>query len=143
MDADLIQGWAHRFYLQAIKASVNSDTLLMIRCEGRRIGSQLKLKEIVKGGVLSQLLRRFSAYLWIGTPNLEFYRWCTVDDDKITPARYCVENERFALADDERESARATRREEFGLDDGSVAFLFSGKLIERKSWETSWPRPGF
>ncbi|MDB4733770.1 glycosyltransferase [Planctomycetota bacterium] len=132
LDAVLIQGWAQRFYLQAIKASVNSDTPLMIRCEGRRIGSQSKLKEFVKRFVLSRLLKRFSAYLWIGTPNLEFYRWCGVDEDKLMPARYCVENERFALGDDERESARVTRREEFGLDESSVAFLFSGKFIEKK-----------
>ena len=45
-----------------------------------------------------QLVRRYDAYLAIGTANREFYRGYGVSDQQIFDAHYCIENARFEQA---------------------------------------------
>jgi glycosyltransferase involved in cell wall biosynthesis len=51
---------------------------------------------------------------------------------RVFDAPYCVDNERFVGAAEALEPRRGTIRASWGVKDGSVVMLFSGKLIEKK-----------
>ncbi len=125
-DAFVVNGWVVKSCLQALWACRRANVPCIVRGEANNIRPRPWWKRQIQ----RQLIRQYSACLYIGQANARFYRGHGVPDQRLFPALYCVDNHRFATAASKVD--RQLARQRFNLSSESVVFLFSGKLIEKK-----------
>jgi glycosyltransferase involved in cell wall biosynthesis len=126
-DAFIVNGWVAKSCLQTLWACKRCKVPCIVRGES----SVLRPRAWWKRTVHRWLVRQYAACLYIGESNAAFYRRHGVPEQRLFPARYFVDNERFARQAGMpglREAAR--RRWEIPPD--RVVFLYSGKLIPKK-----------
>lgn len=128
-DAVVINGWVVKSCLQGLKACRR----LGIPCIVRGEANDLRARPFWKRWLQARLVRRYAACLPIGNANRAFYLARGVASDRLFPARYCVENERFASAADRLATQREALRAAWGIAPAATCFLFSGKLIDKKA----------
>lgn len=126
LDAVIVNGWVAKSCLQALWACKRAGIPCIVRGEANNIRPRPWWKRQIQ----RQLVRQYSAYLFIGQANASFYRSHGVSDRKLFPALYCVDNDRFATA--AMVVDRQAARQQFQLSSQGTVFLFSGKLIEKK-----------
>ncbi len=82
--------------------------------------------------MISGLFRRFSAFLYVGQANFEYFRYHGVPESKLFPAPHCVENQRFysnaAIAAADALEWKAG----LGIPREDAVVLFAGKLESKK-----------
>jgi len=86
----------------------------------------------VKRAVLRRLLSRIDRMLYIGEGNRQFYLEQGIDERRLAPAPYCVDNRRFAAAAAAVRNARGRIREEWRIPAEAFCFLFAGKFMAKK-----------
>lgn len=126
-DAFVVNGWVVKSCLQALRGCRRYRVPCIVRGEANLLRPRAWWKRLGHRWLLS----RYAAALYIGEANREFYRQGGLQDSQLFPARYCVDNSRFAAAAAEV-TDRKKVREQWGLDPSGTVFLFSGKLIEKK-----------
>jgi len=82
--------------------------------------------------LLSWLLSRSQAGLYIGTRNRKFYSQMGLPENKLFPVPYSVDNARFSSEAERLLPQRNSLCAENGLDAELPIFLFCGKLISKK-----------
>jgi glycosyltransferase involved in cell wall biosynthesis len=127
-DAFLVNGWNVKSYFQAVAACWR----LAVPCLVRGESNMLRPRPWWKGIGHRVLLRRFAACLAIGKSNAEFYLRHGFPQARLFPARYCVDNERFAAQAEEVMPHRNQIRQQWGIAADKIVFLFCGKFIEKK-----------
>lgn len=125
-DALIVNGWVVKSCLQGLRACRR----LRIPCLVRGEANDLRRRAFWKRWLQRQLVHQYAGCLAIGKANADFYRHRGVPEERLFSAPYCVENERFAAADDPRRTRDARRR--WNIAEDAVCFLSSGKLIEKK-----------
>lgn len=125
-DAVVVNGWVAKSCLQALWACKRSGIPCIVRGEANNIRPRPWWKRQIQ----RQLVRQYSACLYIGKASASFYRSHGVSDSKLFPALYCVDNDRFATA--AAVVDRQAARRQFQLSSEATVFLFSGKLIGKK-----------
>jgi glycosyltransferase involved in cell wall biosynthesis len=125
-DALIVNGWVVKSCLQALWACQRTGTPCIVRGEA----NNLRRRAWWKRWLQRQLVRRYSAYLYIGEANRRFYKEHGVADSALFPARYCIENERFSRG--ATAELRQATRTQWELPESGTVFLYSGKLIEKK-----------
>ena len=127
-DAVLVNGWVAKTCLQALWACRR----LGIPCLVRGEANLLRPRPAWKHALHRLLVRRYDAWLAIGSANRDFYRFHGCPEDRIFWAPYAVDNDYFAAAAVARTGRRAELRAVFGIPPGRTVFLFAGKLVEKK-----------
>ncbi len=125
-DAFIINGWVVKSCLQGLRACRRQRIPCLVRGEA----NDLRPRPWWKRWLQRQLVRQYAGCLAIGRANAEFYRRRGVPERRLFSAPYCVENERFAAADDPQRRMAARRR--WNIAEEAVCFLSSGKLIDKK-----------
>jgi glycosyltransferase involved in cell wall biosynthesis len=125
-DALVINGWVVKSCLQGLRACRR----LRIPCLVRGEANDLRPRAFWKRWLQRQLVHQYAGCLAIGKANAEFYRRRGVPEARLFSAPYCIDNERFAAADDPQRRREARRRWDIAED--AVCFLSSGKLIHKK-----------
>jgi len=125
-DAVVVNGWVVKSCLQALWACRRARIPCIVRGEANNIRPRPWWKRQIQ----RQLVRQYSACLYIGQANADFYRSHGVAERKLFPALYCIDNDRFATAAATVDRQAARRR--FQLSPDTTVFLFSGKLIGKK-----------
>lgn len=128
IDAVVVNGWVVKTCLQTLFACKRLGIPCIVRGEANHLRPRAWWKRILQ----RQLVRRFDAYLPIGTANRSFYRSYGIAETQMFDARYCVENERFAMAADHVESQRRTIRQRWNVPEGATCFLYCGKFETKK-----------
>lgn len=128
IDVVVVNGWVVKTCLQTLWACRK----LRIPCIVRGEANNLRPRPWWKRVLQRQLVRRYDAYLPIGSASREFYRSYGIPEQQMFDARYCVENERFARAAEEARPRRAELRRQWGIPDQAVCFLFCGKFEPKK-----------
>lgn len=127
-DALVVNGWQVKSCLQALRAARRAGIPCLVRGEANLLRPRPWWKRVLHG----RLLSRYSACLYIGKRNREFYERHGVSPSRLFPALYCIDNDRFSSEAAAWSSRPAECRQHFGIDSDKVCFLFSGKLIEKK-----------
>lgn len=92
-----------------------------------------KFKTFLKKWTLNLLIFPLIDYfLYIGLENKLFYENYGIKDQKLIPAPYCVDNERFSKAYQRLKGSKIALREKLGLPKDKKLILFVGKYIEKK-----------
>lgn len=101
---------------------------LMLRGDSHRLFRRKSVKEAVRRKLISLVFRRFSAFLYVGSANYEYFRYHGVPERKLFRAPHAVDNDRFVLAYDKARAEAAVWKRELGIPPGNVVILFAGKL---------------
>lgn len=126
-DAVIVNGWVVKTCLQALRACRLRGIPCIVRGEANHLRPRAWWKRLLQ----RQLVRQFSAFLYIGSANRDFYKSYGVRDEQLFPARYCIENERFLSASQDS-SRRDRARHSWGIPDVAITFLYCGKFIDKK-----------
>jgi glycosyltransferase involved in cell wall biosynthesis len=126
-DAVIVNGWVVKTCLQTLRACERLGIPCVVRGEANHLRPRPWWKRVLQ----RWLVRRYSAYLYIGEANREFYKSYGVTDDRLFPCRYCIENNRFAEAANS-EKIRRQGQQRWGVDPERTCFLYSGKFEEKK-----------
>ena len=128
IDAVVVNGWVVKTCLQTLTACRK----LGIPCIVRGEANNLRPRPLWKRLIQRQLVRRYDAYLPIGTASRNFYRGYGVKESVMFNAPYCVENDRFARAAQEAAPRRNELRSRWQIPENAVCFLFCGKFETKK-----------
>ena len=134
MGADVlwIQGWQVAAYWQAVLEARRAGVRIWLRGETNARSNTGRTGRQFKRQLLRQLLCRVDQFLYIGEANRQFYLEQGIDDERLAPAPYCVDNARFATAAAAARPERRRIREEWGIPADAFCFLFAGKLLAKK-----------
>ncbi len=132
-DYDVVwaHGYAHATTWLTLAAARASGARVLIRDEQTLLHARPKLRSFAKAAGLRTLFSRASG-LYIGEENRRFFRHYGMPEDRLHPARYCVDNAYFRAQAAALAPARTEIRSSFGIDDGAPVVLFTGKLIDKK-----------
>lgn len=126
--AVIVGGWNALPLLQTLQACRSLGIPCLVRAES----SGLARRPPWVRAVHRRLLSRFDACLAIGEANRKFYAANGVPAERIFPAPYFADNERFASQAARWLPERASIRAGWGLAPEDVCFLFVGKLVRKK-----------
>jgi glycosyltransferase involved in cell wall biosynthesis len=76
--------------------------------------------------------RGISQFVSIGNQSRAFYRSFSIEEERITRGKYCVDTDFFDLKKEERLKKRSEIREQWGIPKDAFVVLFVGRLFERK-----------
>lgn len=130
-DAVWVHGYAHlTTWLAAVPARATGARLL-VRDEQTLLHGRPAHKRALKEAALRALYSQASA-LYIGEQNKRHFQHYGMPEERLFPARYCVDNEFFRAKAAELAPRRRELRASFGITDDAPVVLFAGKLIEKK-----------
>jgi glycosyltransferase involved in cell wall biosynthesis len=127
-DAVIVGGWNALPLLQAVRAARGLGIPCLVRAES----SGLRPRPVWTRALHRGLLSRFQACLAIGESNRRFYRESGVPAERIFPAPYFADNDRFAAQAERWMPERDAIRAGWGIAPAEVCFLFAGKLVPKK-----------
>jgi glycosyltransferase involved in cell wall biosynthesis len=99
----------------------------------------MEVKKRVRGLGVRVLFKRFACFLAVGKANADYFRAHGVPESKIVRCPHVVDNEFFRREreetrglKDQKTKGRRGLREELGIAEDELVFLFAGKLEEKK-----------
>ena len=126
-DAVIVNGWVVKSCLQTLWACKRLGIPCLVRGEANVLRPRPWWKRVIHRA----LVRQYAACLYIGKSNAEFYRRHGVPDERLFPALYFVDNERFAqqatLA-----GPRKTARKRWEMPGNATVYLYCAKFIPKK-----------
>lgn len=127
-DIVLLTGWNQLPLLQALAAAVQLGLPRIVRGES----NALRPRRQWTIPLHRALLAAYDGFLSIGHANREFYERAGVPPYRIVEGGYFVDNDHIVALADRELPRRTAIREGWGIPDGAVCFLFSGKLVAKK-----------
>lgn len=131
-DVLLVNGWFSASYLLAIVSGFFVGTKVLLRGESNGLREPRGIKGWVKRTVLRFMFGRCYKILSIGTLNRSFYTSLFVPEERLRHVPYSVDNNYFKSALQDCAPELPALRRRYKIDDGTVVFLFCGKLIAKK-----------
>lgn len=107
-------------------------TALIFRGDSHRLVRRAGLRESIRRKLISLIFRRFSAFLYVGSANYEYFRYHGVRENKLFKSPHAVDNERFFASADSARVEAATWRAQLGIPHADLVILFAGKLESKK-----------
>jgi glycosyltransferase involved in cell wall biosynthesis len=127
-DLAILTGWQSKMLVQAWWACVRLQLPRIVRGESNAMAR----RPLWKRAVHRAWLRGFDRFLAIGRANRDFYLRAGVDEARIHPCPYFVDNQRFADAARLLRAQRTALRSTWSIPDATTCYLFCGKLIAKK-----------
>jgi len=130
LDALWLHGYKHQVQLRAICAARRLGIPILVR--GDSNVPEASLKSEISARVVRRLFRKIDAFLHIGKQNRQFYAERGVDDARLFPVPYAVDNMRFQQAVQDACSSRGELLASLSMIAGAPVILYSGKLTSGK-----------
>ena len=134
-DAVWVHGWGSLPHCQVIHSAASIGLPVLLRGESLPAAdAAIDLRNRLRKLFYTRwLFSRAAAFLYIGSRNREFYRGYGIEDDRLFPMPYAVDNAFFQTRCLEAQPKRDGFRHSLGLVPGRPVILFTGKLIRRKA----------
>jgi len=126
-DAILLFGWNNILYIKSFFLAKIHKVPIILRVETNSSQKINYFKKIIKYFILNILFKYIDYFLYIGTLNKKFYLNLGVNDKRLYPAPYSVDNNFFL----NKKETNIFINKKFK----KKTILFVGKLIERKNVE--------
>jgi glycosyltransferase involved in cell wall biosynthesis len=127
-----IHGYAHLNAWLAAAAGPLRGCRILIREEQTLLHDRPWHKALLKEAALRALFS-YVYGLYIGEQNRRYFLRYGMEEERLFPARYCVDNAYFRRRADELAPARDELRARFGIDSDMPVILSAGKLIPKKA----------
>jgi glycosyltransferase involved in cell wall biosynthesis len=131
-DCVLIQGYSTRTMLRALRWANRQRVPVALFADSAFPDHVPFPKSLIKRLVLAYLYRRIFGFFYMGDRGRAYHRHYGAPADRLYFCPYTIDEPLFDISRLRRESLRKKVRGEFGLLDTDLAFLFCGKLIDRK-----------
>lgn len=131
-DAVWIHGYAHANAWLAAAGGSLRGTRILIREEQTLLHDRPAHRAVLKEVALRALFSRVYG-LYIGEQNRRYFLRYGMDEQRLFPARYCVDNAYFRGRAKELAPRRDELRAEFGIESDVPVILFAAKLIPKKA----------
>lgn len=105
---------------------------LILRGDSHRLVPRTGWKSWIKRSALARVFKRFSAFLYVGQANREYYQVHGVPDKKLFFCPHTVDNARFQGERIQAEAAAVAWRRELGIPENHHVILFAGKFEPKK-----------
>ena len=105
---------------------------LLLRGDSHRLIPPRGWKASLKRGVLTALFRQFSAFLYVGQANRQYYKLHGAPDHKLFFCPHAVDNDRFTAARSTAAAQAADWRRALGIPTDHRVILFAGKFEAKK-----------
>lgn len=126
-DAMIVNGWVVKSCLQTLRACRRQRVPCIVRGEANLLRPRAWWKHLLH----RRLMRQYAAALYIGENNRDFYRHHGLTEQQLFPARYCIDNDRFAATAADPERCQQFR-DRYGIHSDQPCFLFSARFIAKK-----------
>ena len=130
LDALWLHGYKHQAQLRAIRAARKLGIRILVR--GDSSGLETGPSRRISARVLQRLFRVIDAFLYIGQQNRDFYSNRGVEDERLFPVPYAVDNDHFRSAVERASLTRADLRASLNIRGAAPVILFAGKLTRGK-----------
>lgn len=107
-------------------------TPLIFRGDSHRLVVRPGFREFVRRKLISYVFQHFSAFLYVGQANYDYFRYHGVPKEKLFRAPHCVDNQRFFASATTAASEAIQWKEALGIPAHDAVVLFAGKLEEKK-----------
>jgi glycosyltransferase involved in cell wall biosynthesis len=128
----LVYGWSFKSHLQCLR-HFNKKIPVFFRGDSTLIDPQPFLKKIFRFCFLRWVYSHIDIALYVGANNKKYFEKYGVQSSRLVFAPHAIDNDRFS--DDEvknYEQSAILWRNELSIPQGSIVFLFAGKLEEKK-----------
>ena len=105
---------------------------MLFRGDSHRLLPRTGAKEWVRQKLIASVFSRFSAALYVGNSNREYFRIHGVPDRRLFFSPHAIDNARFSLSIDKKAEVRKRLKAQFGIPDNHIVVQFVGKLVRRK-----------
>ena len=105
---------------------------LLLRGDSHRLVRSTGAGEVIRRQLISVLFRRFSAFLYVGHANREYFRYHGVREGKLFRAPHAVDNARFLSTASAAMLDAVRWKQELGIPPQDRVVLFAGKFEPRK-----------
>ena len=131
-DVVVLHGYTHKFARQLVRLKRKFCFKLVLRGEFTDMPRRSTgLIDIVRNMYISWFYKYVDHFCPIGIDAIEHLKRLGIQDNCMTLSPYSVDNTYFELQ--RKKMDRVECREKLGISPGSMVFLFSGKLIQRKN----------
>lgn len=132
-DAVVVSGYAQKTALRALFWSRKRGVPVLMGSDGYLGGRYRSLvRRAARTCILRPLLAQVSAFLTVGDENERMYAYFGASSARMFRTPFTIDEKLFLRVRDERTSRRARLRNEFGIGEADVVFVFIGKLSARK-----------
>lgn len=108
------------------------ESPLLFRGDSHRLLPSTGVKEWVRQKFISLIYRRFSACLYVGKANYNYFTEHGVPPESLFFAPHAVDNDRFKAHAEEANRQAMLWKQELGIPKNHSVILFAGKFEEKK-----------
>ncbi len=110
----------------------NDRAPLLFRGDSHRLFPSTGLKEWAKRQIIAHIFQRFSACLYVGKANSEYFKAHRVPTHKLFFSPHAVDNERFFAQAETAEQEAIAWKKSLGIPEHHGVILFAGKFEPKK-----------
>jgi glycosyltransferase involved in cell wall biosynthesis len=108
------------------------DTPLLFRGDSHRLVPENGAKAALKRQWITQIYRKFSACLYVGQANRDYFRYHGVEGERLFFSPHAIDNDRFIGQANIAQPEATIWKQELGIPADHQVILFAGKLISKK-----------
>ena len=131
-DAVMVYGWHLKSYMQTAQSCRRIGIPVIARTDSYLHTFRPLAFRVVKAAYYPFFLKRFDYFAPTGRHAVDYLKRYHVAPNKMKVVPYCVDVEWFSKSAGIARNMREKIRAEWGIAKGSLALLFSGKLVPRK-----------
>lgn len=105
---------------------------LLFRGDSHRLVPNTDAKEWLRRRFISLIYRRFSACLYVGKANYEYFRYYDVPPENLFFAPHAVDNARFFTHAEDANHKAMLWKQDLGIPNNHAVILFAGKFEAKK-----------
>lgn len=105
---------------------------LLFRGDSHRLFPSTGIKEWLRRQFISLIYRHFSACLYVGKANFDYFRYHGVPSHTLFFSPHAVDNDRFFAQAEEAHHKAILWKQEVGIPENHSVILFAGKFIPKK-----------
>jgi glycosyltransferase involved in cell wall biosynthesis len=130
-DILLVIGWSFKSHLHSMRYFKGRIPVLF-KGDSTLLDEQPGLKKVMRRLFLRWVYRHIDYALFVGKNNQAYFRALGLKESQTWFVPHAIDNERFAEPNEKYETAARKWREDLGIKDSDLVFLFAGKLEPKK-----------
>jgi len=130
--AILVNGWHYKSAWQAIWACWQENVKVLVRSDSHLHTPRSAAKRAFKVLTYGCFVPRFDACLAVGQWSREYFVRYGAKPDRVFLVPHAVETKLFETQSTQLRRCRQDLRDQWGLNENAIVFLFAGKFIEKK-----------
>lgn len=131
-DAILFIGWSFQSHLKCMRFFYKKIPILF-RGDSTLLAETLGLKLLIRTFFLTWVYKHIDIALYVGTNNKKYFLRHGIKPKQLIFAPHAVDNKRFFDIDNKYSSQALLWRQELGIKESDIVFLYAGKLEDKKN----------